>query len=194
MGRELVATIAEALHYAHTGGLVHRDLEPANILLDASGRPCLADFGLALKDEDFGKVAAIAGSPPYMSPDQASGEGHRVDGRSDIFSLGIVFYELLTGRPPGFALGAPRHGNSPGTVLTASPFHRLRPQGGPAGEDHVERRSDGQATATARRRRIRAIPAPARPPSTAMCRVLGSGTAVVVTELVIELLTPTAAL
>jgi serine/threonine protein kinase len=91
MGRELVATIAEALHYAHTGGLVHRDLEPANILLDASGRPCLADFGLALKDEDFGKVAAIAGSPPYMSPDQASGEGHRVDGRSDIFSLGIVF-------------------------------------------------------------------------------------------------------
>jgi len=122
-GAELVATIAEALHYAHTRGLVHRDLKPANILLDASGRPCLADFGLALKDEDFGKVAAIAGSPPYMSPDQASGEGHRVDGRSDIFSLGIVFYELLTGRPRGAALGAPRPGNSPGTVLTASLFH-----------------------------------------------------------------------
>ena len=97
---ELVVTIAEALHYAHTRGLVHRDIKPGNILIDASGKPCLADFGLALRDEDFGKVAVIAGTPPYMSPEQARGEGHRVDGRSDIFSLGIVFYELLTGRRP----------------------------------------------------------------------------------------------
>jgi eukaryotic-like serine/threonine-protein kinase len=110
MGRELVATKAEALHYAHTRNLVHRDLKRANILLDASGRPCLADFGLALKDEDFGEVAAITGSPPYMSPDEASGEGHRVDGRSDIFSLGIVFYELLTGRPPDSPSGRPDPG------------------------------------------------------------------------------------
>src|SRR5438045_5113695 len=58
------------------------------------------DFGLALKDEDFGTGARIAGTPSYMSPEAARGEGHRVDGRSDIFSLGVVLYELLTGRRP----------------------------------------------------------------------------------------------
>jgi len=97
---ELVGTIAEALHYAHTQGLVHRDIKPANILIDATGKPCVADFGLALKDEDFGRAARTAGTPAYMSPEQTKGEGHRVDGRSDIFSLGIVLYELLTGKRP----------------------------------------------------------------------------------------------
>src|SRR5262249_39041133 len=97
---ELVARVAEALHYAHLQRVVHRDVKPANILLDTGGKPHVADFGLALREGDFGKGAGFAGTPAYMSPEQARGEGHRVDGRTDIFSLGVVFYELLTGRRP----------------------------------------------------------------------------------------------
>ncbi|HQR09003.1 MAG TPA: SUMF1/EgtB/PvdO family nonheme iron enzyme [Gemmatales bacterium] len=96
----LVAEVADALHYAHKRGLVHRDVKPGNILLDQNNTPFLADFGLALKEQDYGKGGGICGTPTYMSPEQANGEGHRVDGRSDIFSLGVVFYELLVGRCP----------------------------------------------------------------------------------------------
>ena len=90
--------LPRALHYAHVHGVVHRDLKPANILIDPKLRPYLADFGLALKDEEFGaNTGHRAGTPAYMSPEQARSEGHRVDGRSDIFSLGVVLYELLAG-------------------------------------------------------------------------------------------------
>ncbi|MBL8865544.1 MAG: serine/threonine protein kinase, partial [Planctomycetia bacterium] len=97
---ELVATVAQALHHAHTQGLVHRDIKPGNLLLDRTGKPYVTDFGLALREQDSGKGPRYAGTIAYMSPEQARGEGHRVDGRSDIFSLGTVFYMLLAGRHP----------------------------------------------------------------------------------------------
>lgn len=94
------AAVARALHYAHQRGLVHRDIKPANILLTSHGQPFIVDFGLALQERQLGFGPRWAGTPAYMSPEQARGEGHRVDGRSDIFSLGIVLYQLLSGRLP----------------------------------------------------------------------------------------------
>jgi WD40 repeat protein/tRNA A-37 threonylcarbamoyl transferase component Bud32 len=100
---ELCAKVADALHHAHEQGVVHRDLKPANIMMDYDGEPHLMDFGLARRD--VGEVTMttdgqVLGTPAYMSPEQAEGEAHRADRRSDVYSLGVILFQLLTGELP----------------------------------------------------------------------------------------------
>jgi serine/threonine protein kinase/formylglycine-generating enzyme required for sulfatase activity len=97
----MIGRIADALHYAHGENVYHRDIKPANILLDKRNRPHLTDFGLAVRVQDLdGERGRRAGTDRYMAPEQVRGEGDQIDGRADIYSLGVVLYELLTGRRP----------------------------------------------------------------------------------------------
>jgi serine/threonine protein kinase/WD40 repeat protein len=101
---ELVETLARAVQTAHEAGIVHRDLKPANVLLTADGTPKITDFGLAKKRDDGASEltasGVILGTPAYMAPEQASGDGKHVGPAADVWALGTILYELLTGRPP----------------------------------------------------------------------------------------------
>lgn len=98
---EWIAAVADALHAAHTAGLVHRALKPANILLDAWNRPKVADLGLALLDRRLKPdTSQVAGAPAYMAPEQVRGDNRLLDGRTDIWSLGVILYEALTRERP----------------------------------------------------------------------------------------------
>ncbi|HZY86420.1 MAG TPA: tetratricopeptide repeat protein, partial [Gemmataceae bacterium] len=99
----LLATLAEAIHVAHQKGIVHRDLTPTNILLTADGTPKITDFGLArLADSGAGLTitGVPVGTPSYMAPEQCQGQWHSIGPATDVYALGAIFYELLTGRPP----------------------------------------------------------------------------------------------
>ncbi len=106
----LMAHLAPALDEAHAKGIVHRDLKPGNILFDQYNEPYVSDFGIAKLSEAQSNVtgSAIVGTPAYMSPEQAQGEG--IDGRSDIYGLGVILFEMLTGQQP-------YHGDTPMSVV-----------------------------------------------------------------------------
>jgi len=100
---ELIAKVARIVHYAHEHGILHRDIKPGNILVDKKGEPHLTDFGLARLVETESTVTRtleVLGTPSYMAPEQGSGQNEQITGATDVYGLGAVFYQLLTGQPP----------------------------------------------------------------------------------------------
>src|SRR6201988_5259415 len=105
---ELITKVARTVHYAHEHGILHRDIKPGNILLDVKGEPHLTDFGLARLVESESSITHtldVLGTPSYMAPEQAVGNNTAVNNATDVYGIGAVLYQLLTGHPP-FAGGA----------------------------------------------------------------------------------------
>lgn len=125
----LLRTVAEAVHFAHQRGILHRDLKPTNILIDREGTPYLTDFGLAKLIEetsDLTRTSAVLGTPAYMAPEQAAGRTEDVTVAADVYSLGAVLYELLAGQPPHQAR-TPLETLRQVVEQEVVPVHRLNP-------------------------------------------------------------------
>jgi serine/threonine-protein kinase len=126
---QVAATVARAVDHAHRRGVLHRDLKPGNILLDAEGAPLVADFGLARRLDsapDLTRAGALLGSPPYMAPEQAAGNRGDLTVTTDVYGLGAVLYTLLSGRPPF-------RGETPLETLDQVRHRRPDPPTGPDG-------------------------------------------------------------
>jgi eukaryotic-like serine/threonine-protein kinase len=125
-GLDYASQILLALAYAHSHGVIHRDVKPSNVMVQPSGVVRLLDFGLATAayDPELTKAGAVLGTPYYMSPEQARGE--RADARSDIYSAGAVLYEITAGRPPFHATG---HASGPHAILYAHVHEIPKPPG-----------------------------------------------------------------
>ncbi|WP_372371162.1 protein kinase [Candidatus Uabimicrobium sp. HlEnr_7] len=105
-GLAIMKKVSEAMYYAHQNGIIHRDLKPANIMIDKKGEPYVMDFGLAKtlnSDKKLTKTGMIVGTLFYMPPEQVEGKHREIDQRSDIYSLGVIIYEMITGRVPHYS-------------------------------------------------------------------------------------------
>jgi WD40 repeat protein len=140
----LMIKVARAVEHAHQRGILHRDLKPANILLDARNEPRLTDFGLAkitAHDTDITPTDAVLGSPAYMSPEQAAGNSRDITTATDVYGLGAIFYELLSGNPPFQAE------NTPALLRKiaeeeAAPFRNQTTKTGSGSRNDIGQRSD----------------------------------------------------
>ena len=104
---QIMAGVASALGYLHQQGLTHCDLKLTNVLMDSNGKPHVADFGLTVHEDALrGRKGQVSGTPAMMAPEQVRGEAHRLDGRTDIWAVGVMLYELLVGRHPFMAQGS----------------------------------------------------------------------------------------